>query len=110
MQIFSLEIGVRKQLLLAFALILSPSLTNAKILNVESNAIPQISSEYFTNLEMKPRFWLSPKSYELDNINEIKINKDLTIKVIGLGVNVPECALTVVQTKDNTIRLDCLEN
>lgn len=110
MPIFSLEIGLRKQFFLAFALTLSPSLTNAKILNVESNAIPQISSEYFTNLEMKPRFWLSPKSDELNNLNDIKINKDLSIKIIGRGVNVPECALTVVQTKDNTVRLDCLEN
>jgi len=107
---FSLDIGLRKQLLLAFALILSPALVNANNLDVDVNAIPKISSEYFSSMEMKPRFWLSPNTDESGNRNDITVNSNLTIKVIDGGVNVPEYALKLVKTKDNLVRLDRIDN
>ncbi len=107
---FSLDIGLRKQLLLVFALILSPELVNANNLDVNVNAIPKISSEYFSSMEMKPRFWLSLNNDESGNPNDITVNNNLTIKVIDGGVNVPEFALKLVKTKNNLVRLDRLDN
>lgn len=89
---------------------LSPVLVNANNLDVDVNAIPKISSDYFSSMEMKPKFWFSPNTDELGNRNDITVNNNLTIKVIDGEVNVPEYALKLVKTKDNLVRLDRLDN
>ena len=97
-------------LLLALTLALSPSVVNANNINVETNAIPKISSEYFSNMNMKPRFWIGQTAGKSINQNDIRVGKDLIFTFIGNGINVPEYALQLVITKDHVVRLDRVDD
>jgi len=97
-------------LLLALTLALSPSVVNANNINVETNAIPKISSEYFSNMNMKPRFWIGQTAGKSINQNDIRVGKDLIFTFIGNGINVPEYALKLVITKDHVVRLDRVDD
>jgi hypothetical protein len=105
---FNVDIELKKKFLLAVALVLSPAVAHANNIDIDINAIPKISSEYFSNLEKKPRL-LSNINEESGKSGNIKINNDLTVKVINGGVNVPEYALKLVRINDHTIRLE-IEN
>ena len=97
-------------LLLALTLALSPSVVNANNIIVETNAIPKISSEYFSNMNMKPRFWIGQTAGKSINQNDIRVGKDLIFTFIGNGINVPEYALKLVITKDHVVRLDRVDD
>jgi|APCry1669188910_1035180.scaffolds.fasta_scaffold06452_2 hypothetical protein len=110
MQFSKLDVEFKSPLLLALALALSPTVVNANSLNVEANAIPKISSEYFSNMNMKPRFWVGLTADKSINQNDIRVSKDLVVTVIGNGINVPEYALKLVKTKDHIVRLDRIDD
>lgn len=104
-----IDVELKSPLFLAFVLALSPAVVNANNINVEANAIPKISSEYFSNMNMKPRFWIGQtvgKSIKTTS----NISKDLIVSVIGNGINVPEYALKLVITKDHVVRLDRVDD
>jgi len=105
-----IDVELKSHLLLAFVLALSPAVVNANNINVEANAIPKISSEYFSNINMKPRFWIGQTAGKSINQNDIKLSKDLIVTVIGNGINVPEYALKLVITKDHVVRLDLVDD
>jgi uncharacterized protein involved in high-affinity Fe2+ transport len=109
-----LPIEIKTPLLLALTLALSSSVVNANNINVnvnvEANAIPKISSEYFQNMNMKPRFWIGQTAGKSINQNDIRVGKDIIVTVIGNGINVPEYALKLVITKDHVVRLDRVDD
>ncbi|TSA58600.1 MAG: hypothetical protein D4R39_00085 [Methylophilaceae bacterium] len=105
-----LDAKFKSPLLLALTLALSPSVVNANNINVETNAIPKISSEYFSNMNMKPRFWIGQTAGKSINQNDIRVGKDLILTFIGNGINVPEYALKLVITKDHVVRLDRVDD
>ena len=110
MLFFRIDVELKSPLLLAFALALNPAIVNANTINVEANAIPKISSEYFSNMNMKPRFWIGQTAGKSINQNDIRVGKDLIVTVIGNGINVPEYALKLVITKDHVVRLDLVDD
>jgi hypothetical protein len=104
-----IDVLLKSPLLLAFVLALSPAVVNANTINVESNAIPKISSEYFSNMNMKPIILISQSTNKI-NQSDIRVSKDLIVTVIGNGINVPEYALKLVKTKDHIVRLDRIDD
>ncbi|MDP1958528.1 hypothetical protein [Hydrogenophaga sp.] len=107
---FSLDIEWGKKLLPVIVLSLISVTVNADEFIGDTYKIPNISSEYFSSMRMKPRFWLTTNNDESANASNLEISKELMLKVIDGEVNVPEYALRLVKTKDHTVRLDRLDN